>query len=90
MDGASFMVLFRLPPHKRALGGDAGLTPKIGRQHGRQADRAIGLLAVFKHGDQTSSDSQTGSVQGGDKFRLAAPCGPIARIHPPGLELAAG
>src|SRR6267378_4119360 len=44
----------------------------VGSQDFRHDNRAIGLLVVFDHGDPSAANGETRTVQGMDKFALAA------------------
>src|SRR5689334_669535 len=60
----------------------------IGLQHVRHRDRAILLLIGLHHGDQRAANRSAGAVQRMHEMRLAVAAA-IARIHAPGLEVAA-
>src|SRR6516164_4088879 len=66
----------REPTHVRAQ--------RLGDGHG-----AILVLVILKNGNQRAADGEAGAVQGVHEARALALIGTIARVHAPGLEVAA-
>src|SRR5262245_65958805 len=70
-------------------GRDLGEAPYIGLQRLRHADRSIGLLVVLENGDQGASHGDARAVQRVHEAGLPFALRPVARVHAPGLEVAA-
>src|SRR5215467_237929 len=58
-------------------------------QHIRHRDRAVRLLVGLHHRDQRAADGDAGAVERVHEARLAVVLAAEARVHAPGLELAA-
>ncbi|PAV67119.1 hypothetical protein WR25_21598 [Diploscapter pachys] len=61
---------------------------QIGSQHCRHDDRSVRLLIVFQHRDQRTSHRKAGPVQRVNEARGLLALRPVARVHPPRLEIA--
>src|SRR5215471_830160 len=58
-------------------------------QYVRHRNRATLLLISLHHRDERAADGDAGSVQRVDVAYLTAALGAVARVHAPGLKLAA-
>src|SRR5262245_31143681 len=70
-------------------GRDLSEAPYIGLQRLRHADRSVGLLVVLENGDQSPSHRDARAVQRVHEAGLLFALRPVARVHAPGLEVAA-
>src|SRR6266566_2679603 len=72
-----------------AMGFDDLQPSHIGLQHRWERYGAVVPLEVLEDRDQGSPDRETGAVEGMNRQCPSSPGGPIARLHPQGLERAA-
>src|SRR5450756_1087508 len=84
---SSLVIRMRMRRSSGVLDGLAAA--HIGLQHVRNCDRAVLLLIVLQHGDQSAADRDAGAVEGVQVAYLTAFPGAVARAHTARLELAA-
>src|SRR5687768_12052984 len=80
----------RLVSVPSAIGSYQFKTAHVRLQNRRNAHAAVGLLIILQNGDQRAPHGKTGTIERVNiAWGLGIARGPVARLHAPGLEVAA-